>query len=62
MTRVRKDCALRDWGLGLARRISSRKAKVAISVHGGWRRALGQAIAAGLPNLPAPAPAFGRSA
>jgi transposase len=31
MTRVRKDCALRDWGLGLAKRIGSRKAKVAVA-------------------------------
>lgn len=31
MTRVRKDCALRDWGLSLAKRIGSRKAKVAVA-------------------------------
>lgn len=31
MTRVRKACALRDWGLGLAKRIGSRKAKVAVA-------------------------------
>ena len=31
MTRVRKDCALRDWGLGLAKRVGSRKAKVAVA-------------------------------
>jgi transposase len=31
MTRVREDCALRDWGLSLAERIGSRKAKVAVA-------------------------------
>jgi len=31
MTRVRKDCALRGWGLSLAKRIGSRKAKVAVA-------------------------------
>ncbi|MBB5696455.1 IS110 family RNA-guided transposase [Muricoccus pecuniae] len=31
MTRVRKDCALRSWGLSLAKRIGSRKAKVAVA-------------------------------
>ncbi|MBB5695977.1 transposase [Roseomonas pecuniae] len=31
MTRVRKDCTLRSWGLSLAKRIGSRKAKVAVA-------------------------------
>ncbi|MDB5314595.1 MAG: transposase [Rhodospirillales bacterium] len=31
MTRVRKDCTLREWGLSLAKRIGSRKAKVAVA-------------------------------